>query len=247
MAKIKFSDAPESKPQRYVQDAGIHRGFKVASIELITEKDGKPVKNLYLKLVLQQDNLQYTHFYFQPPVQVDEVKFTRDKYKEGVKVGKLTPEEQIEHEFMELFMFYEQLALAWQAPQEKRAEFRSLEPEPAEAFVALFNGFKKYFPLEKYGDKLIDFKTLWSNSKKNQTSRLEIPKPSSRDLIFCPFLKDQQSLLCFSDYEQKNCLVRAYAPKAPEGNGAVVDNNPNVISTIPHQDVGPAVPSDDLF
>ena len=220
MEELKFDDLPESKETRYVKEPGIHLGFKIQNIEWTDEKvkevKGQAPKtvNAYVKVTLADDAGEtFIAFLFAPPVKAEDVKFTGDVYEKGIKIRKRTPEEQIRVEFDERYYFYEQLAKAIKAIPEKRAAFKKQIAGPVDTmFRRMYDRFTTIFPKESYADKKINFKSMWKNDKKAQTSNLTLCRAEDRNVVFAPFIDAKTPVLQLSSWEEEN-QVRMFKPQ----------------------------------
>lgn len=216
--KISFDDAPESKQYKSIQKGGIHRGFHLEEVEFSErkektkkQKDGTEVGTgefigPSIRFTFQNENTSetFTSVMFEPPTRPEDVKFTTGYYEKGVEIRKKTPEEQIKHEFLQRYYFYEQLAKALLVEPTKYDTFkRGCAAEPAELFKKMFKVFFDTFPLEKYKSRLFDFKTMFKNDEAKKTSFLQLCYVGANNLIFAPYIESRDSMLSLTPYEVK--------------------------------------------
>jgi len=220
--EIKFSDAPESKQYKSLDQAGVHRKFYLVEVEFQPlapkmkkeKQDGKEVEvpdgdktvGPWAKFVFRSEEpaQQFVTTMFSPPTKETDVKFFGDVYEKGVAIRKKTAQEQINSEFMNKFYFYEQLAKALQIAPDKFASFKNgVKGSPDVLFKEMFDKFFALFPLDKLKTKAIDIKTIWNNNIKSKTSFLQLAYPSASNLVFAPYIENRDSFLSVTASEAK--------------------------------------------
>jgi hypothetical protein len=244
MADIKFDDAPESKQFKSIDSAGIHRNFILdeAEFQPLAPKmekkkvDGKDVEvdtgktiGPWAKFNFKCDNptQQFVCTLFAPPAKEEDIKFYGDVYEKGIPIRKKTAAEQIKSEFTNKYYFYEQLAKAMLISPEKFKAYKdSVGGDPQHLFKLMFDKFFALFPLDKLKGKAIDIKTIWNNNIKAKTSFLQLAYPSASNLVFAPYIPNRDTLLSFTQSEQKS-LRRQFNPndKAPTGDATEVNSD----------------------
>lgn len=226
--KVNFDELPESKDFKSINTAGVHLKYHLEEIEFTDakEKDGK-MSNPFVKITVKSDVAQFGIFKFSPPSNPEDVKFTSDVYQNGKAVRKMTPEEQIQKDFTELFYFYEQLGRALGGTKDQIEKFKSniKGVEMPVMFKTMFDKFFTIFPLDKVKAKLFNFKALWNNNDKSKTSFLGISKAGASNMVFAPYVSDSNPVLSVGGFEEKN-MIRKYSPiqRVPAGDATEVKN-----------------------
>lgn len=221
--KLKFGDLPESKEKQYVQEAGIKPKFQVTAREFIerAEKDGK-TKNAQIKITFSNDTHTFVAYLFESAWREEDVKYCGDLYENGVKIRKRTPAEQIEADIYERYYFFEQLIRALGMDKIAIDLFKKgLDDNPDGILKKMFESFVNVVSDQKLKEKFINFKLMWNNNEKAKTSFLTMCKPSASNVIFSPYINDQNLVLQLSNYEQKH-QSRMFKPTervAPAGDG----------------------------
>lgn len=226
---LRFDDLPDSKQNKSIDTAGIHRNMKLVEIEYQPKKEktkkekgtdkevgtgeftGPWVKFIFHSTPTapkkegdpEEPVMQFTYTMFEPPTRPEDVKICMDKYEKGVAIRKNTPEEQIRQDFNNRFYFYEQLAKAWIVSPEKFNNFKkSLKGSPEVLFKEMFDTFFAAFPMEKNQDKPIDIKLIWNNNDKKRTSFLTLAYPGATNLVFAPYIPERPTMLSLTKYEE---------------------------------------------
>lgn len=236
--KIDIGTFDEPKPERTIQEAGIYTGFTIAEIKYMPPTpevqaepaaDGKPeVKakkavgaSLAFSLV-SDAGFKYDARKFLPPVSEANVKYVGKKYENNVPIRDLTPKEQLESDWGEFTMFLGQLGLAMGHPW---ASIRSVLMPLVGKGQEMCEAFIKAFCLNKV-QKKINFKLLWNNNDKNQTSFLQLPKAGSKSLVFEQHIPGQASMLAIAKWETEKGMDKCtYKFKPTSKNGVEVSKD----------------------
>jgi hypothetical protein len=247
-----FEGVDEPKQVRRLKSAGIHRKVTYVGVEYMpaeTKKgeNGKPdtelsaravfsftvpheIKEPGGKILISQD-LVFEEMRFCPATREEDVKFLNDKYNKNVVVGKNTAKEQMKIDWEQMGMFLFQLGTAI-----SRGQFATVKTKlmkyargyAEESFKGLIEGFEKEFPAEKFGNNLIDLKTVWNNSKEKRTSFLRIAKASSNNIVFAPHEPNAvESTLFINEYEKKNMKAQYTGiDNPPASKEEIIDEEP---------------------
>lgn len=224
--EVRFDDAPDTKPTRSINTAGVHRKFVIKELSYTkeTEKDGKKV-GPYVKIVFEGESggsvLTFQCMVFQPPTKEEDVKFPGGVFEGGSEVRKRTPKEEIQAQFMEKFYLYQQIGMAWGVDKVKLEGFKKAAGgAPEVLFHKMYDTFTKAFPPEKFKEKPVDFKVMWNNNTTKKTSFLNLCKPSANNLVIGPHLPSQNSMVALSSFEEQRGATKLFtnADRAPSTN-----------------------------
>lgn len=226
VSKTEMSSAPR------INTAGIHSNLIPTILFREGDNKKKPGKwQAFSLTVVDEDGFEFTEMYFKPPETPEEVKADRlyplKKYKMVERrladIGLLDQKEemqQLNNEFMSYLLDLGE-AFGYQFNDIRTHLFKN-----ATSFKALCEAFiAKFSPKE---NTRISAKFLYTNSKKAQTSELNIHGPFAKyypygNDFFETYYPKQPSKLQFSKYETTNGLVKMYATAgdAPKGKDTI--------------------------
>jgi len=214
---VQFNDMKEPVNIRWVNDAGIYRGFKLKKLEYVGPNAEKKLSGYVEETFEHEEGLTYMHRIWHFAEKPEDVKYFGKLYKDGVIVRDKTASETIDESFTALAYHFCQLGMAYGKNFE---EVKKLITAEGANFVKIVNLFKtKIWDLNK--EKLIDFKVIWRNNDSKKTSFLLIPDAGYRSLLFAANTKDTISILSMSPYEKEKCSKRKYQPKEAPANDNV--------------------------
>lgn len=234
-----FGQVEETIQKKRIKKAGIYQKAKLASAEFVEkgpEKDKKGYKAILLTFQIpdEGDIAEFEHRIFEPALKKEDRTYERDKWEKGVKIRKMTFEEQREDDLKRRFIEFVQLkqALGLSFEQAKKELMDSISGCDVDTvFSTMAKAVAKEY--EKGHTAFIDIKILWQNSTTKRTSQLAISEATTTNLAYAAH--HEKSKLQFTDREVKDCLKPRYTGQ----NNPPLGSEPLSVETVGGQSYMP--------